>query len=339
MANAVLKYCAVLLGVLGQYVAAHISSIDSDSFLEFMTVYGKTYSSADEFDRRFSTWQQNIKLINAHNEEFSIGLHSYTMGVNQFADMTKEEYREMMLTYKPQGRPDSNSITHSTTFTQPLPKSVDWKAQGYVTEVGNQGQCGSCWAFTATGALEGQHKKKTGILVDLSEQNLMDCSGKQGNNGCEGGLMDYAFKYVKENGGIDTEQSYPYNQTNPGTFKCKYRQVDSGATCTGYMDLPKGNETALQQAVAFVGPIAVAVDASHTGFMYYKSGVYEEPNCSRAQINHSLVVVGYGVENGKEYYNCKNSWGTTWGDQGYIKMVRNMNNQCGIASEASYPTV
>ncbi|KAL4227687.1 hypothetical protein ACF0H5_013122 [Mactra antiquata] len=253
---------------------------------------------------------------------------------------TRDEFKATMLTYRSNQRTQDEHQVHIHTGSYGnLPDSVDWKAKGYVTEVGNQGQCGSCWAFTATGALEGANKKKTGKLVDLSEQNLMDCSAKQGNNGCEGGMMEYSYKYVKQNGGIDTEQSYPYNVSNPQVGKCKYTEKKRGATCTGYVDLPKGNEKALQEAVANIGPIGVAVDASHYGFEMYKTGVYDDPNCNPKIVDHSLVVVGYGVENGVEYYNCKNSWGTAWGDNGYIKMVRNKSNQCGIATEASYPTV
>lgn len=337
MTVACLKMLMVcVFGVMVQHALSETILADSDSYNNYMKSYNKEYHRK-EYEKRFQIWQNNVDLINNHNKEFSMGLSSYTMGLNQFTDMTNDEYRNLMLTYKP--NTGTTGASEFPVFSKPLPKSVDWKAEGYVTEVGNQGQCGSCWAYTATGALEGQHKKKTGVLVDLSEQNLMDCSQKLGNQGCEGGFMDYAFKYVKQNGGIDTEQSYPYNLTNPGTYTCRYRKSDSGATCTGYVDLPKGNEKSLQEAVAFIGPISGAVDASHIGFQMYKSGVYDDQHCSSTIVDHSLVVVGYGVENGKEYYNCKNSWGTSWGDQGYIKMVRNKKNQCGIASTASYPTM
>ncbi|XP_052817751.1 procathepsin L-like [Mya arenaria] len=311
---------------------------DSDSFLEYLKTYGKSYTTANEFNKRFSIWQETVSRVERHNADASKGLHSYTMAVNQFSDMTYEEYRANMFGFK--SDPDHVRNTLYQSSLSELPAAVDWKAKGYVTEVGNQGQCGSCWAFTATGALEGQHKKKTGILVDLSEQDLMDCTKKGGNYGCEGGFMDRAFEDVKEKGGIDTEQSYPYNQTNPGTQKCRYTVANRGATCTGYVDLPKGNETALQQALAEIGPISVAIDASHVGFQTYKTGVYDDPQCSPDRIDHSLLVVGYGTtKDGIQYYNCKNSWGTQWGDHGYVKIVRNKNNQCGVASTASYPTM
>lgn len=204
----------------------------------------------------------------------------------------------------------------------------------------DQGQCGSCWAFTATGALEAQHFIKTGQLVRLSAQNLMDCSSSFGNAGCNGGYMDYAFEYIKSNNGIDTEASYPYEAAEG---KCRFSRANVGATDTGYVDLPKNNETTLQIAIANVGPISVAVDASQSSFQFYSSGVYDEPHCSTTNIDHSFVLVGYDTFNNgtvkKEYYIAKNSWGDTWGDHGYIWMSRNKHNQCGIAAIPSYPTV
>jgi len=154
--------------------------------------------------------------------------------------------------------------------------------------------------------------------------------------GCNGGLMDQAFEYIKVNNGIDTETSYPYEASDNS---CRFKAADVGATDTGFTDITSKDESALQQAVATVGPISVAIDASHASFQLYKSGVYNELFCSQTRLDHGVLAVGYGTDSGKDYWLVKNSWSATWGDQGYIKMTRNKRNQCGIATAASYPIV
>ncbi|XP_044231460.1 procathepsin L-like [Thunnus albacares] len=217
-----------------------------------------------------------------------------------------------------------------------LPDFVDWRDKGYVTEVKNQKNCGSCWAFSATGSLEGQIFNKTGKLVSLSEQQLVDCSRDYGNMGCSGGWMHDAFRYIKENGGLDTEDSYPYEAKDG---KCRYDPAKIGANCTGYVNVKSNDEDALRDAVATIGPVSVAIDASQTSFQLYKSGVYDEPHCQSSALNHAVLAVGYGTENGLDYWLVKNSWGLEWGDKGYIKMSRNKQNQCGMGSYAIYPQV
>jgi len=218
-----------------------------------------------------------------------------------------------------------------------VPESIDWRTKGLVTAVKDQGQCGSCWAFSAIGSLEGQHMRSTGTLTSLSEQNLVDCARLDVSHGCEGGLMDDAFTYIKNNNGIDTEASYPYHARDQ---KCMFKTSNVGATDTGYTDIPEGDEEALKKAVATVGPIAVAIDAGHSSFQMYQAGVYDEPECSTTDLDHGVLVVGYGTDpEGGDYWIVKNSWGTRWGSEGYILMSRNKDNQCGIATAASYPLV
>jgi len=262
--------------------------------------------------------------------------------MNQFGDMTVREFSKTMNGFK-RNYGDSLSRSNAATFLEPMnvvldvPETVNWTDKGLVTPVKNQGHCGSCWSFSATGALEGQHYRKTGKLVSLSEQNLVDCSTDEGNQGCNGGLMDQAFDYIKINKGIDTEASYPYEGKDG---RCRFKRPAVGADDTGFVDVTPGNETALMIAVATIGPVSVAIDAGHESFQFYSGGVYFEPQCSSESLDHGVLAVGYGTDPvGGDYWLVKNSWGPTWGDNGYIKMARNKQNHCGIATSASYPIV
>ncbi|KAL1131622.1 hypothetical protein AAG570_011236 [Ranatra chinensis] len=276
----------------------------------------------------------NKKMIEEHNAKYQKGLVTYTMKMNHLGDLMNHEVISMYNGFRRDNTPVNGAKYVSSGKS--LPASVDWRTKGAVTPIKDQGQCGSCWAFSAVGSLEGQHFLKTGKLVSLSEQNLVDCSGSYGNEGCNGGLMDQAFQYVKANGGLDTESSYSYTASDG---RCKYNPANAGATCTGNVDINSGDENSLMDAVANVGPISVAIDAGHNSFQFYSTGVYSEPECSSTFLDHGVLAVGYGTENGQDYWLVKNSWGTVWGESGYIKMTRNKSNQCGIATTASYPTV
>lgn len=301
---------------------------------EFKTTHSKSYKSEAEEQMRAEKFAKNFAAMLKHNSEQALGMHKYTMGLNEYSDLDNFEVRMKMNGYK-KAESRTGSTYLSPAFTH-LPEAVDWRTKGYVTPVKNQGQCGSCWAFSTTGSLEGQTFRKTGTLPSLSEQNLVDCSRDYGNNGCEGGLMDNAFKYIKDNGGLDTEQSYPYDAEDE---TCKFKKADVAAEDTGFVDVPEGDEEKLKEAVATNGPVSIAIDASHSSFQMYRSGVYVEPECSSEQLDHGVLVVGYGTEDGQDYWLVKNSWGESWGEQGYIKMARNKDNQCGVASSASYPLV
>ncbi|XP_046520605.1 procathepsin L [Equus quagga] len=309
-------------------------SLDAQWY-QWKATHRRLYGVNKEAWRR-AVWEKNMRMIELHNQEYSQGKHGFTMAMNAFGDMTNEEFRQVM-----------NGLHNQThkkgrVFREPLsaelPKSVDWRKKGYVTPVKNQGLCGSCWAFSATGALEGQMFRKTGKLVSLSEQNLVDCSWAQGNEGCNGGLMDYAFQYVKDNGGLDSEKSYPYLAEDGS---CKYKPEYSAANDTGFLDIQQ-QEKFLMEAVATVGPISAGIDASLESFQFYKEGIYYDPDCSSKDLDHGVLVVGYGFEgkdSSNKYWLVKNSWGEDWGMNGYLKMAKDRKNHCGIATMASYPSL
>jgi cathepsin L len=310
----------------------------ASEFITFKANFNRKYATPEEEKARLAIFTENLKYIVAHNQRYLLEVVQFELGVNQFADMTNDEYKKVLGYITPPEGTDMGSTYLSPGFGA-LPASVDWRTKGYVTPVKDQGQCGSCWSFSATGSLEGQHFKKTNQLVSLSEQNLVDCAGgKYGNMGCNGGWPYQAYNYIKDNKGIDTEASYKYEAIND---KCRYNAANSGATCTGYVSItPTGSEANLQDAVANIGPISVAIDASHMSFQLYKKGLYVENACSTTRLDHAVLAVGYGTTtDGQDYWLVKNSWATSWGDQGYIQMARNHKNMCGIATSACYPLV
>lgn len=344
-------YIAISLLVLVHYVAAgpqfemsiarHIEAdinLERDIehvFANFKIAHHKKYESPEEEKVRKGIFAANVEYIKEHNQKYSNGEKSYYLGVNQFTDLAHSEFLGLYMGHLLTPRESTNASMFLSPSNILLPDQVDWRTKGYVTPVKDQGQCGSCWSFSATGSLEGQHFKATGTLLSLSEQQLVDCSGSFGNQGCNGGLMDQAFEYIKSCGGIETEDEYPYEAEGE---KCHFKKKLEKAEVSGFVDVPK-SEVKLQEAVATQGPVSVAIDASHRSFQSYKAGVYDEPECSSTQLDHGVLVVGYGTEEGKDYWLVKNSWNTIWGEEGYIKMSRNKDNQCGIATQASYPQV
>jgi len=334
--KAILALCVLFVGA---YCAPMFDDHLSSSWTLFKKVHEKKYATAEEEAARRTIWEANLAMIRSHNFEADLGIHTFTLKMNQLGDMTREEIVEQLNGLKVNANIDMSELDRHTFVTPAnveIPAAVDWRKQGYVTEVKDQKQCGSCWAFSATGSLEGQHFRQAKSLTSLSEQNLVDCSGKYGNLGCRGGLMDYSFQYIRDNKGIDTEISYPYEAIDN---QCRFKAANVGATDTGFVDIKRANETDLQNAIATVGPISVAIDASQSSFHFYGSGVYNEPRCSPVQLDHGVLAVGYDTQGTQDYYIVKNSWGTVWGMQGYIWMSRNKNNQCGISTMSSYPLV
>jgi cathepsin L len=321
----------IIIAALLSLAVAYSDLEYQNAFSKWMHDNQKSYTN-DEFQSRYSVFKSNMDYVSAWNTAGS----ATVLGLTPFADLTNAEYKSIYLGMNVDA---TQRLANAAPFTStgPLADTINWVTKGAVTGIKNQGQCGSCWSFSTTGSSEGAHFLSTGNLVSLSEQNLMDCSHAYGNNGCNGGDMDASFQYIIANGGIDTEASYPY--LTETTYDCRYTVANRGATLMGYTDVASGSESALQSA-SNGRPVSVAIDASHNSFQLYTSGVYYEPACSTTQLDHGVLVVGYGTDTttGSDYWIVKNSWGTTWGMSGYIWMSRNRSNNCGIATMASWPS-
>lgn len=303
----------------------------TNDFQIFKLKYNKTYRSIDEEIQHHKTFMATKEYIEKHNANPA---NSYKLKINKFSDIEPVDFKRVRNRFKHSTNGPQHAVFKSNVSIGDLADTVDWRDKGVVTDVKDQGECGSCWAFSTTGGLEGQHAIKTGSLVSLSEQQLVDCS--KVNDGCNGGRQEDAFHYIKRNGGIDTEESYPYKGEDG---KCSYDSSNIGATCTSYISITPTSCKDLKKAVATIGPISVSMDASHDSFQSYDSGIYSPEMCSTISLDHAVLVVGYGSDtSGTDYWLVKNSWGSDWGIDGYFKIAAD-DNTCGICTDALYPTV
>ncbi|XP_061361542.1 pro-cathepsin H-like isoform X1 [Gastrolobium bilobum] len=314
---------AQVLQVIGQ-------SRHALSFARFAHKYGKRYKTVEEMKHRFQIFSDNLKLIRSTNKKRL----TYTLGVNHFADWTWEEFRTHRL-----GAAQNCSATlkgNHKLIDAVLPDEKDWRKEGIVGPVKDQGQCGSCWTFSTTGALEAAYAQAFGKNISLSEQQLVDCAGAFNNFGCNGGLPSQAFEYIKYNGGLETEEAYPYTEEDG---VCKFTAENVAVRVLDSVNITLGAEDELKHAVAFVRPVSVAFEVVKE-FRLYKKGVYTSNTCGSTpmDVNHAVLAVGYGIEDGVPYWLIKNSWGSNWGDNGYFKMELG-KNMCGVATCASYPIV
>lgn len=331
---------ALVLGIAESF-NFHEKELETEESLWNMYERWRSYHtvshSLDEKLKRFNVFKQNVKHVHEFNNQQD---KPFKLKLNKFADMTNLEFRN---TYA------SSKVNHHRMFrgTKPsngtfryakvgaVPPSVDWRKKGAVTGVKDQGQCGSCWAFSTVVAVEGINQIKTNKLVSLSEQELVDCDTSQ-NEGCNGGLMEYAFDFIKQKGGIAAEAYYPY-KAEDGTCDASKENFPV-VSIDGHETVPENDEDALLKAAANQ-PISVAIDASGYTFQFYSEGVFSA-SCG-TELDHGVAVVGYGTTlDGTKYWIVKNSWGPEWGESGYIRMKRGISAKeglCGIAMEASYP--
>ncbi|CAL9093827.1 unnamed protein product [Musa acuminata var. zebrina] len=304
----------------------------TDMFEQWIAQHGRTYANESEKSYRLGVFTRNLDFVNAFRQA---GNRSYTVGLNRFADLTKEEFLAAYTTTGLKSSAGSYPGLHPFRYAKVIaPSSIDWRNEDAVTPVKDQYSCGSCWAFSAVASIEGINKIVRGSLISLSEQQLFACD--HNDDGCTGGLHYLAFSYVFSNGGITTEENYPYE---PNQVACDApKQSDHAVSITGYEIVPTNNEKLLMNAVANQ-PVSVSID-SHE-FQFYTGGIFDGP-CG-TNLNHEVTLVGYGTDkNGTAYWIAKNSWGTLWGDDGYIllkKDVAEKEGLCGLAIRASYPII
>ena len=322
-----------------KFLNDEMKSEDVSSFLEWTAQYKKSYQTQEEFLQRMNVFVENMKKLNVHQAEFQEeeGEGALKLGLNKFADLTDAEYKAMLGFH-----PDKNKVqenVNSFKNATALPASIDWVAEGMVSEVKDQGACGSCWSFSTTGSIESAYKIKNGKDILLSEQQILECSVSFGNNGCSGGLVEYAYHYL-ESHSLETEAEYPYSATS--SKPCKAVASEGKVELSSFKEVERFNPEELAQALQ-LGPVSIGVDASGTAMRWYKSGIIKK--WCGVDIDHAVLLVGYGTEKGllgsTDYWTVKNSWGADWGEKGYFRVMRDMTKKdegmCGILQTPTYP--
>ena len=320
-----------LEGCMNRYLKSSNDALNK--WMKWKQEFNKTYSTVEEDEKRFVNFLENYEVVKRHTNK------DYNLSLNHFSDLSRDEWLNRFNKF------DTKDPSSFTTRLAPIyseevlmnsPSQLDWRNSQLnprgikaVNDIKNQQQCGSCWAFSTIASVEGAWALSGNSLISLSEQELVDCSAQEGNQGCNGGLMDQGFQYIIDNGGVCSEAEYPYKAQDGKCLGCK-----SVAHISSYFDIQPMNETAIFAAIQN-GPVSIAIEADQESFQFYSGGVYTDPGCG-INLDHGVNLVGYGSENGKDYWILRNSWGTTWGENGYMRILRGQNI-CGLSQTPSIP--
>ena len=327
---AVLASVAMKMKSSNEQILGQVPGPIVDAFAKWTATHNKMYVSPSEKSYRMNVFTRNFYNVVNLNKK-----HSHNSALNKFADLTEEEFVAKYTGLKIPKTKKRSVVKHVTSANRPA--SIDWTKLGAVNAVKDQGQCGSCWAFSATSAIESAWKLSGKPLINLAEQQLVDCAGDTGNYGCNGGWMDWAFQSIINNGGQELTSAYPYTAQDGN---CAFNKAKVAATISKFGDVPANNCDNLLDSIA-QQPVSVAIAAN--AIMFYNNGVFSVTTCG-TQINHGVTAVGYGTDStvNKDFYLVRNSWGPTWGEQGYIRFDRSVQTStgiCAICSVASYPIV
>ena len=307
---------------------SNILTSEDMEFLKYVSKYGKSYGTKEEFEFRGDVFKNTLAALANENSKND---NSFRVATNKFADWTPAEFKRI-LSYKSQYKSARKAVEQAEPVA--IPASIDWRTEGKVNPVKDQGQCGSCWAFSAVGAMESRWAIKSGALLSLSEQQLVDCAiGSYGNEGCNGGDMGTAIQYAHDFG-MMLESAYPYTASDT---TCVYNKAEVKVTPLGDAQVATNNAVALKTALAD-GPVSVAIEADTFVFQFYSGGILNSKACG-TNLDHGVVAVGYGADaSGKQYYIVRNSWGPSWGLGGYINIaIVDGAGICGIQMEPVYP--